>query len=104
MNLDPSLVTYILSGSSVVLWYLLRQKDATQAAQIALLFTKHDDDAKALQDLRLEIARHHYEKEELDARFGKLEETVRLGFLGMRDEFSKLSTALLDHMGQEHKR
>ena len=55
-----------------VLWWLLKSKDEAQQAQIKLLFDKHDDDARALQELRLQIAQNHYHKVELDARFEKL--------------------------------
>lgn len=69
-----------LTALVVVVWYLLRQKDTTQSEQIKLLFEKHDHDAKALEDLRLEIARSHYERPELDKKFDKLEENFRQGF------------------------
>lgn len=68
---------FLLGGIFTVLWFLLRQKDAKQGDEIALLFKKHDEDAKRLQELELDIARRHYVKDELDSRFDRLENSIR---------------------------
>ena len=80
---------------SVIGWFL-RSKDEAQSSQIKLLFEKHDADAGALQDLRIQLAREHYQKNELDARFDKLEAAFRSGFDDLGRKFDKLSEALLD--------
>jgi aminoglycoside phosphotransferase family enzyme len=67
----------IVAGFFAVLWYLLRQKDEKQAAQIEDLYAKHAQDEKALAVLQIEIARQHYVKGELDAKFDKLEVAFR---------------------------
>lgn len=97
------IVLLAVGGIFTVLWYLLRQKDVAQAEQIALLFAKHDEDAKALQDLRIQIAEGHYKKGELDAKFERLDVTIQKGFesLGMR--FEKLSEVLIEHVSEHHK-
>lgn len=76
-------------------WFL-RNKDEFQAKQIALLFMKHDDDAKALQDLRIQIASNHYVKQELDARFDRLESAFKQGFADLGGKFDRLSERLLE--------
>lgn len=85
---------------SLVGW-LLRNKDEAQARQISLLFTKHDEDARALQDLRVQLAREHYQKNELDARFDKLEAAFRAGFADLGQKFDRLSEALIEHRQRE---
>lgn len=67
----------LIGAVFAVLWYLLRQKDATQAAQIKDLYEKHGQDEKQLNELRIEIAKQHYVKGELDAKFDKLERAFR---------------------------
>lgn len=83
--------------------WLLADKDAKQAKQIDLLFRKHDDDAKALQDLKVEIAKEHYLKHELDQRFQQLDTTFREGFEGLRTEFRELARVLIDHITKENR-
>lgn len=77
-------------------------RDAKQDAQIALLFSKHDADVSALQELRLQIAKDHYQKEELDARFSRLEAAFQKGFDDLGKKFDKLSDALLQHMHEDN--
>lgn len=87
----------VLSMVAVIGWFL-RQKDEQQAKSIALLFSKHDDDARALSDLRLEIAKEHYLKHELDARFLSLEATFKQGMSDLGSKFDRLSEILISHM------
>lgn len=63
---------------------------------IDLLFRKHDEDSKRLDEFELDIARHHYQKTELDSRFDKLEATFKDGFKSLGDKFETLSAALLN--------
>jgi len=79
-------------------WFL-RSKDEFQAKQIALLFVKHDEDAKALQDLRIQIASNHYVKQELDSRFDKLEAAFKSGFNSLGDKFDRLADKLTQSNG-----
>lgn len=97
------IVTVVSGAFSVVFWFL-RQKDEQQQAQIKQLFEKHDTDAQALQELRVQIASKHYERPELDAKINKLELAVKEGFIGMRADFGKLSDALIDHIRREDAR
>lgn len=86
-----------LSGAGVVVWWLLRSKDEQQANAIELLFRKHDEDAQRLDDLKLEIARQHYVKPELDAKFDRLELAIRNSMLDLGLKFDKLSDVMIKH-------
>ena len=85
----------VITGFFIVLWWLLRQKDTAQARQIELLFTKHDQDAGRLADLELKIAANHYIKPELDAKFERLESSIREGMRELGGKFDRLSEALI---------
>lgn len=98
---EQYIVTLAVSGVFTVLWWLLRQKDAAQSKQIELLFQKHDQDAQALQDLRVEIAKQHYVKSELDGKFDRLESAFRDGFGTLGQKFDRLSEALTEHIRTE---
>lgn len=84
-----------------IVGYLLAQKDKQQGEEInevksniTTLFHKHDIDADALQELRVQIAAKHYERPELDKKFDKLETTVKEGFNQLGARIDKLSEAL----------
>lgn len=102
--MDSWIGQLILSVLGVVVWYLLQQKDAQQAKDIATLWTKHDDDAQSLQDLRIQIAGRHYERSELDNKFDKLDSSITRGFENMALEFKQLSNTLIKHMSEENGR
>lgn len=84
----------------IIAWFL-RQKDSLQEKQISMLWTKHDEDAKALADLKLEIAKEHYIKSELDARFTHLEVAFKAGFDALGAKFDKLADILVAHIAHE---
>lgn len=100
-----------------IVTYLLNKKDAAQEQQLAalkdlneklqkqidLLFKKHDEDAANLASLQLQIAKEHYLKHELDARFQSLEHTFRQGFGDLSAEFKELSRILLEHVSQARR-
>jgi hypothetical protein len=87
-----------------VVWYLLRQKDAKQAAEIKRLFELHDKDSHELVELRLHIAGKHYEAKTIDEKFEKLEESVTNGFQSLGVKFDKLSNTLIDHITKENNK
>lgn len=102
--LSQDVVTMVITGVGTVVWYLLRQKDEQQADAIKLLFKKHDEDAKELESLKLQIASQHYVKGELDAKFDKLEHAFRDGFSALGAKFDKLGEVLMQHIQhEEHK-
>lgn len=74
-----------------VIGYLLRKKDEEQGRQIDMLFTESKSNARETQDLRLRIAQDHYHKNELDARFLRLEATFQKGFDDLGHKFDRLS-------------
>ena len=61
----------ILAAFIGIVRHQLNQKDEAQARQIEMLFKKHDDDAERLQMLELNVAGHHYQKDEVDRLFDK---------------------------------
>lgn len=66
-------------------------------------YRQHDEDSKALQSLREQIAREHYQKHELDQKFDKLETTTRDGLASVVSEIRQLSNAMLQHLAEERK-
>jgi len=97
-------ISLVVTAIGTVVWYLLRQKDESQARDIHLLWQKHDADAKELQDLKLHVAEGHYKKTELDAKLEKLETTFRQGFVDLGVKFDRLTNVLIDHVRQEDQR
>lgn len=55
---------------------LLSRKDSAQGQQIDMLFKKHDEDELALQNFKIEVAKEHYSKDELNHRFDKIDRTM----------------------------
>jgi len=102
--MDNIYIELIITAVGTVVWYLLRQKDESQAKDIHLLWQKHDIDAKELQDLKLHVAEGHYKKTELDAKLEKLETAFRQGFTDLGTKFDKLTDALISHMQREDQR
>jgi hypothetical protein len=102
---EKEMMTEIVLGVLTLLFsvigWLLSNKDMKQAKEIEILFKKHDDDAAALAALKLEIAKEHYLKHELDARFQQLDTTFREGFDGLRSEFKELGRILIGHITKE---
>jgi hypothetical protein len=85
----------VLSGIFTVLWWLLRQKDERQEEAIKLLFTKHDSNEKKIDAFQLEVAKMHYVKPELDAKFDRLEVSIKEGMHELGTKFDKLSDVLI---------
>ena len=100
-------IPYILAGVGGlwgVTWWLLQNKDRLQEKQISALWEKHDQDAAALAALKLEIAKEHYIKGELDQKFDKLEHAFTGGMDGLGKKFDQLASSLLNHMQREDSR
>ena len=122
MTIPSEYISLLVGGVFSVLWWLLKQKDAAQQKEmqkmqedfvtalkekedkINLLFTKHDDDVKALHELRVQIADGHYKKTELDMKFDRLEFAFKSGFDVLGGKFDKLSDALINHISKEDKK
>ena len=85
------LIPMAASGVLGVIAWLLKNKDAAQEHQISELWEKHNEDSRALQDLRVQIAQSYYVKHELDMRFDKLESAFRDGFRELGEKFDKLA-------------
>ena len=80
---------------------VLKQMLEKQRDVNTLLFKKHDDDAAALSELRLTIAKEHYLKHELDGRFQSLETTFKEGMRGLSEEVKNLTQIMLAHLEKE---
>lgn len=107
----PMLATIVFG----IISYLLSKTDKAQEQQIAalkdmiekqrdvnaLLFKKHDDDAAALGELRLSIAKEHYLKHELDSRFLSLEATFKEGMGNLATEIKNLTQIMLAHLERD---
>jgi hypothetical protein len=94
-------LTSILIG---LVGWLLSNKDTKQGEEIKLLFKKHDDDAAALAALRIEIAKEHYLKHELDSRFQSLQDTFKDELRGLGNKFDHLTNVLIEHVRKEDAR
>jgi uncharacterized protein HemX len=95
---EASIVELLLAVAALVfavLWYLLQQKDAKQQRDIELLWQRHDEDAKELQVLKLQIAQQHYVKTELDTKFDRMEETFRVGFRDLGQKVDAMTSAIM---------
>lgn len=103
------LLQYVITGIFVVVWFLLRQKDAKQQKEfdeyrisqekiVTKLFELHDKDAKELQDLKLQIAANHYEAKTIDGKFEKLETTFKDGFKELGAKFDKFFSMYTSHL------
>lgn len=95
----------------VLVGWLLANKDTKQGElivkqdeQIAILFKKHDDDAAALAALRVEIAKEHYLKHELDSRFHSLEQAIKESSHTLGLKFDHLAETLVAHLIDGGKR
>ncbi len=95
-----ALLNYVVVATGIVVWWLLRNKDAKQEEAIKLLFEKHDEDSKRLDDFQLEIAKYHYVKPELDAKFDKLEVAIKSSMDTLGKKFDRLSEVLIRNKQQ----
>ena len=89
------IVLFIVGAVFTLISFLLRQRDEKQEEQIKLLFAKHDDDAAKLEKLELEIAKQHYIRPELDAKFDKLEGSIVDGLDKLGMKFDRLGERLM---------
>ena len=68
------------------------------------LWTADVKDVSDLRDLREVVAGRHYERDELDAKFDKLETTFKDGFKDMGGKFDRMTDAMLAHLAKEGDR
>ena len=99
--LIPSLIGALVTITMALYLRHLTKVDAEQEKRhsefqraIDLLFEKHDQDAKRLDIFELDIAKHHYQKNELDARFDKLERAFENGFKSLGDKFDNFAQTM----------
>ena len=92
----------LLTGIFSLIGWFLKDKDAKQQSaleahdkQIEVLFSKHDADVQALQDMRVLLAQEHYRKPELDTRLERLDSSIREGLSTISIKVDKLTEAVL---------
>lgn len=90
----------ILAVLCTILWWFYRKRDEERGKQIELLFQKHDLDVKELDNLKLLIAKNHYERTDLDIKFEKMEDTFRRGFETLGNKFDRFSEAFTAHISK----
>lgn len=91
---------YIVTGLVAMVAWFLRSKDEFQGKQIALLFVKHEEDAKKLAELEVAIAKEHYPKIEVDTRFQRIEDSIKEGVKDLSAKIDKLADAMMNqHRG-----
>ncbi len=104
MQFDPNPLAVLgIQAILIVLWYLLRQKDAAQEKEIAslraenkLLWEKHDADVQRLADLELKVASGYYQKHELDARLERMEQAVEKGLERLAEKVDRIAEMLVE--------
>ena len=101
--MEPITAAGLVSILIGVVGWLLASKDTKQQQEIAVLFKKHDDDAAALAALRVEIAKEHYLKHELDDRFRSLEQAIKESSATLGGKFDNLAETLVAHLIKEGK-
>lgn len=94
----------LLGALGTVVWWVLQNKDKEQGSAITshtelinTLFTKHDEDVRALHAFQREIDRNHYPKSELDPKFDAMLRAVER----LSDKIESLVKALMEHMAKE---
>lgn len=100
--METAIALLILGIVFSVIGWLLSNKDKKQGEEITKLFALHDEDSKELMQLRLEIARNHYPKSELDVRFAQLDATIKEGFKDLGTDIKEMTKALHDHLKERH--
>ena len=84
-------IILVLTLFTTLMAWLFQQRDAARQSEIKLLFEKHDQDAKRLEDLQLEIARQYYVKPEIDSRLDR----ITSGIDRLSTEIKELTEAVL---------
>jgi len=87
----------VIGAFFTIIGYLLNRKDQAQSGQINLLFSKHDQDVKDLQELRVKLAENHYSKHELDDRINRMETAFREGMKSLNDKLDKILNIMIEH-------
>ena len=91
----------VLSMLFGVIGWLLSSKDKKQEEQISDLYTVHREDADRLTALQIQIASNHYQKNELDHKIEKLEQSINVGFDKLGNELKDLAAAVNDRRNGE---
>jgi peptidoglycan hydrolase CwlO-like protein len=90
-----SIAAVVLGGVISLFMWLLSKKDESQQNQINLLnkqiidlYNKHEDDAKKLQSLELQVARDYNSKDEIQSLLGDIKKTMAENFDQIRELFT----------------
>lgn len=89
-----ALVTLIATGiGSLLAW-----KDNKQAKEIEMLFHLHKEDAEKLARLELHVAGNVYQIPTVDAKFDKLETTIKDGFTNISKDIKEMTHVFHEHI------
>lgn len=104
MSVDGNTLAIFALGLifSVIGWLITDKVKGLQETN-RVLFTKLDAANKSIADFRIEIAKEHYPKPELDFRFSQIDLSIRNGFHEMANKFDDLAKALTNHMLEDTK-
>lgn len=68
---------------------------ASSATSFNDLYTKHQTDADKLVDLQRELDKNHYPKNETDAKFQKLEETLTTSMKDIYNQLKEINALII---------
>lgn len=85
-----------LGAVFTVLWWMMKEKDKATQRNIEKLWEEHEKDAKRLQEVELEIAKHHYIKSELDEKFDELKIEIKDGLHNLSEQLKSFTSATIE--------
>jgi hypothetical protein len=118
--MEPWILTTFIGVAFSIIGWLLANKDKKQSEEIKAesVSRKEDDDAietnvdllfklyheleKDLSAFKLEIAKNHYPKHELDQRFAELNLSIKEGFGALSGELKEMNKSLHNHFDKHH--
>ena len=102
MNESLTTVTlFILSILFAVIGWLLSNKILAIQKELELLWAQHHEDVSDLTNFKIEVAKEHYPKRELDDKFRVISEAISSGFSSLGGKFDTLASALMNHIINE---
>lgn len=119
--MEPWILTTFIGVAFSIIGWLLANKDKKQSEEIKaesvarekgddeieknveLLFKLHHGVDKELAAFKLEIAKNHYPKHELDQRFAELNLSIKEGFGTLSLELKEMNKSLHNHFDKHHQ-
>lgn len=103
---DHEILAWALTGfvtvMLIVIWWMIRDryqkndvKLEEQKELIERLFSLHDQDARELAEHRVMIAEKHYQKDELDVRFDRMEKNSEKWFVRLMEKIDNITNIVI---------